>query len=57
MQEEKRREHRHRQVQDKLKEAELKKDQPIDDSAVVDDMFGFLEEQKDSSSEAQVFYT
>ena len=36
-----------------MKEAELKKDQPIDDSAVVDDMFGFLEEQKDSGSDAQ----
>jgi hypothetical protein len=26
-----------------LREAEKRKEQPIDDSAVVDDMFGFLE--------------
>ena len=36
-----------------MNEAERKKDEPIDDSAVVDDMFGFLEEQKDSGSDAQ----
>jgi myosin-7 len=30
-----------------LRDAELKMDQPIDDSAVVDDIFGFLEDQKD----------
>ena len=39
--------------QERMKEAEMKKDQPIDDSAVVDDMFGFLEEQRDTASESQ----
>lgn len=38
--------------QQRLRDAEIRMDQPIDDSAVVDDMFGFLEEQKDSNSEA-----
>merc|ERR1719323_713973 len=52
--EERRKEQKARLNQEKLKEAEMKKDQPIDDSAVVDDMFGFLEEQKDSASESQV---
>ena len=28
-------------------------DQPVDDSAVVDDMFGFLESQNDNISESQ----
>ena len=36
----------------RMKEAEKKKDQPIDDSAVVEDIFGFLDVQKDSGSEA-----
>ncbi len=31
----------------------MRADQPIDDSAVVDDMFGFLEDQKDTISESQ----
>ncbi len=30
-----------------VRDAELKMDQPIDDSAVVDDIFGFLEDQRD----------
>ena len=51
--EERRKEQKARLNQERLKEAEMKKDQPIDDSAVVDDMFGFLEEQKDSASESQ----
>jgi hypothetical protein len=33
--------------------AQIRADQPIDDSAVVDDMFGFLEDQKDTISESQ----
>ena len=33
--------------------AQIRADQPIDDSAVVDDMFGFLEDQKDNISESQ----
>jgi hypothetical protein len=33
--------------------AQLRADQPVDDSAVVDDMFGFLEDQKDTISESQ----
>ncbi|CAB4059164.1 MYO7A [Lepeophtheirus salmonis] len=36
-----------------MKDAEEKADQPVDDSAVVDDMFGFLEDQKDNLSESQ----
>ena len=51
--EERRKEQKARLNQEKLKEAEMRKDQPIDDSAVVDDMFGFLEEQRDSVSESQ----
>ena len=51
--EERRKEQKARLNQEKLKEAEMKKDQPIDDSAVVDDMFGFLEEQRDSVNESQ----
>ena len=51
--EEKRKEQKAKINIERMKEAELKKDQPIDDSAVVDDMFGFLEEQKDSGSDAQ----
>lgn len=31
----------------------MRADQPIDDSAEIDDMFGFLEDQKDAMSEAQ----
>ena len=38
---------------DKNLAACLRNDQPIDDSAVVDDMFGFLEDQKDNVSESQ----
>lgn len=37
----------------RLRAAERKADQPIDDSAVIDDMFDFLKEQKDNISEAQ----
>lgn len=51
--EERRKEQKARINQERINEAALKKDQPIDDSAVVDDMFGFLEEQRDSASEAQ----
>ena len=51
--EERRKEQKAKLNQEKLKEAEMRKDQPIDDSAVVDDMFGFLEEQRDSVSESQ----
>merc|ERR550532_916705 len=51
--EERRKEQKARLNQEKMKEAEMRKDQPIDDSAVVDDMFGFLEEQRDSVSESQ----
>ena len=31
----------------------MRADAPIDDSAVVDDMFGFLEDQKDTASEVK----
>jgi hypothetical protein len=31
----------------------MRADVPVDDSKVVDDMFGFLEDQKDTVSEAQ----
>ena len=51
--EERRKDEKAKLNQEKLKEAEMRKDQPIDDSAVVDDMFGFLEEQRDSVSESQ----
>merc|ERR550532_2983642 len=51
--EERRKDEKAKLNQEKLKEAEMKKDQPIDDSAVVDDMFGFLEEQRDTASESQ----
>ena len=38
---------------DKIEMAKHRSDRPIDDSAVVDDMFGFLEDQKDNVSESQ----
>ena len=37
----------------RIEQARHRSDQPIDDSAVVDDMFGFLEDQKDNVSESQ----
>ena len=37
----------------RIEQARYRSDQPIDDSAVVDDMFGFLEDQKDNVSESQ----
>lgn len=37
----------------RMMNAQIRADQPIDDSAVVDDMFGFLEDQKDTISESQ----
>merc|ERR1712223_1095769 len=37
---------------EQIARAQWKEDQPIDDSAVVDDMFGFLEDQKDNVSES-----
>ena len=43
-------------IQSNLKQiarAQFKEDQPVDDSAVVDDMFGFLESQNDNMSESQ----
>lgn len=49
---ERRREQQNKMNQQKLRDAERRQEQPIDDSAVVDDMFGFLEEQKDSNSDA-----
>ena len=42
-----------RRNREMLIKAEMRADQPIDDSAVVDDMFGFLEDQKDTVSESQ----
>ena len=38
---------------ERVEMARTRADQPIDDSAVVDDMFGFLEDQKDNVSESQ----
>ena len=38
---------------ERVERAGVRADQPIDDSAVVDDMFGFLEDQKDTVSESQ----
>ena len=38
---------------ERVEMAKNRHDQPIDDSAVVDDMFGFLEDQKDNVSESQ----
>ena len=38
---------------ERMEMAKTRADQPIDDSAVVDDMFGFLEDQKDNVSESQ----
>ena len=38
---------------ERVEMAKTRNDQPIDDSAVVDDMFGFLEDQKDNVSESQ----
>ena len=53
--EERRKEQKSKLNNERLKEAEMKKDQPIDDSAVVDDMFGFLDDtsSKDTASESQ----
>merc|ERR1719323_986854 len=42
--EEKKREQKTRLIKERMSEAEMRKNEPIDDSAVVDDMFGFLEE-------------
>ena len=38
---------------ERMENIKMRNDQPIDDSAVVDDMFGFLEDQKDNVSESQ----
>ena len=38
---------------ERVERAGVRADAPIDDSAVVDDMFGFLEDQKDTVSESQ----
>ena len=51
--EEKKREEKTQLIRDRMTEAEMRKNEPIDDSAVVDDMFGFLEEQRDSVSDHQ----
>merc|ERR1719367_1981852 len=51
--EEKKREQKTRLIKERMSEAEMRKNEPIDDSAVVDDMFGFLEEQRDSVNEHQ----
>ena len=39
--------------QERINNAALRADAPVDDSAVVDDMFGFLENQNDNISESQ----
>ncbi len=44
---------RARLAKERMRNAQVRADQPIDDSAVVDDMFGFLEDQKDTVSESQ----
>ena len=50
-------EHREREKilnnNEQIARAKFKEDQPVDDSAVVDDMFGFLESQNDNMSESQ----
>lgn len=38
---------------ERLESAKIRADAPIDDSAEIDDMFGFLEDQKDNISESQ----
>ena len=51
--EEKKKEQKTKLIKEQMHEAEMRKNEPIDDSAVVDDMFGFLEEQRDSVSDHQ----
>ena len=42
-----------KEKQRQLVQAQQRADEPVDDSAVVDDMFGFLENQNDNISESQ----
>lgn len=42
-----------RKNKERVENAQIRQDQPVDDSAVVDDMFGFLENQNDNVSESQ----
>merc|ERR1711860_60286 len=42
-----------KEKQRQVVQAQRRADEPVDDSAVVDDMFGFLENQNDNISESQ----